>query len=426
MNAQEAVAYIDSYYPHVTVPGLHRIRPLMEKLGNPQDSLRFIHVAGTNGKGSTCAMLASVLQRAGYKTGLFTSPHLIRFNERMQINGEEIPDADLARITEQVRPVADAAPEELNEFELITAIGFTWFAEQKCDIVVCEVGLGGEFDATNVIPAPEASVICNIGLDHTALLGNTLEEIASAKAGIIKPGCPAVVYRGTEGVEKVYEDRCAALGSPLYKADFAHLASVSSSLDGQVFRCALRPDIRLSLPGDHQLRNAAVVLKTLDVLIDRGWKIPEHCIYEGLANVGWPVRFQVMQRDPVFILDGGHNPQCIESLIENLNRLLPDTYLVLLVGILADKDFSLMSGELAKIAGEFVTMTPDSKRALSGEELGRVIGSTTGKPVTVGGTIPEGIETAIRIAREKNGAVVCVGSLYLAGDVLEYFQTKKQ
>ena len=195
MTLDEALYYIHSVCWKGSVPGLERISALLDKMGHPERKLKFIHVTGTNGKGSTCAMLASMFTKAGYKTGLYTSPFLIRFNERIQIDGVQISDEEICRITEYIKPLADSIFEQPTEFEMVTALGFEYFARQGCDLVVCEVGMGGEFDATNVILPPEAAVICNIGLDHTEVLGDTLEKIAATKSGIIKPGCDAVIYR---------------------------------------------------------------------------------------------------------------------------------------------------------------------------------------------------------------------------------------
>ena len=225
MNYEEALNYIHAVQWAGHKPGLTRTRTLLSALGDPHKQLRFIHVAGTNGKGSTCAMLASVLRAAGYKTGLYTSPYIFRFNERMQINGAPIPDDTLCALVEELRPLADRMADPPTEFELVTAIGLTWFAREMCDIVVCEVGMGGEFDATNVIPAPEAAVLTNIGLDHTSVLGNTVEAIAATKAGIIKPGCHAVLYPCAPSVQEVVAARCRAAGAPLTVADFDALSS---------------------------------------------------------------------------------------------------------------------------------------------------------------------------------------------------------
>ena len=217
MNITEALTYIHSVCWRGSIPGLSRTQELLRRMGNPEKKLKFVHIAGTNGKGSTAAMTASILRKAGYCTGLYTSPFLFRFNERMNINGADIADEELAEITEFVKPHAEAMADHPTEFELVTAIAMEYFARHRCDIVVLEVGMGGELDSTNVIDPPEVAVICNLGLDHTEFLGNTLEEIAQAKAGIIKPGCSAVLYRGSPSVEAVFEEACKARGVELCK-----------------------------------------------------------------------------------------------------------------------------------------------------------------------------------------------------------------
>ena len=310
----EVLAYIHKVDWRGSVPGLSRIDTLLGLLGHPERHVKYVHVTGTNGKGSTCAMLASVLRAAGYKTGLYTSPYIFRFNERMQINGAPIPDDTLCALVEELRPLADRMADPPTEFELVTAIGLTWFAREACDIVVCEVGMGGEFDATNVIPAPEAAVLTNIGLDHTSVLGNTVETIAATKAGIIKPGCHAVLYPCAPSVQEVVAVRCRAAGAPLTAADFDALSLVSDTLEGQIFNYGPYKGLRLPLLGGHQLRNAAVALTTIDVLRQRGWHIDESAVRQGLAQTAWPGRFQVVRRQPTIILDGGHNPQCMVSL----------------------------------------------------------------------------------------------------------------
>jgi len=236
MNVNEAIEYIHSVYWKGSPPGLYRVRGLLEKMGNPHKKLKYVHIAGTNGKGSTASMTASILQKAGYKTGLYTSPYIYRFHERIQINGEQIADEDLVEITEMVKPLASSKEESPTEFELVCCIAFEYFARKQCDIVVLEVGMGGAFDATNIIDCPEVAVITNIGLDHTDVLGNTLEEIAATKAGIFKEGGNAVVYRGTPGVEQVFEDVCRERNLSLKKADFEGLRLKAHSLDGQVSR----------------------------------------------------------------------------------------------------------------------------------------------------------------------------------------------
>lgn len=237
MNAEQAIEYIHSVFWKGSIPGLSRTQALLNKMGDPQDSLKFVHIAGTNGKGSTAAMTASILQKAGYRTGLYTSPYIYRFHERMQINGEQISDEDLVAVTEYVKPLADSMAEQPTEFELVCCIAFEYFKRKGCDIVVLEVGMGGEFDATNVIRTPEAAVITNIGLDHTDVLGSTVEEIARTKAGIFKENGNAVIYRSTPSVEAVFEEVCAQKNTKLRKADFETLKLIHHGLEGQVFDC---------------------------------------------------------------------------------------------------------------------------------------------------------------------------------------------
>ena len=415
MNLDQALAYIHSVSWKGSVPGLSRIDQLLELMGHPERRLRFVHVAGTNGKGSTCAMLASIFQAAGYNTGLYTSPYLVKFGERIQVNGEMISDEELCEITEYVKPLADSIEDHPTEFETVTAIGFEYFARKKCDIVICEVGMGGEFDATNVILPPELSVICNIGLDHTEVLGDTLEKIASAKAGIIKAGTDTVIYRANPSVEAVFEEKCATMGSRCIKADFDSICLISHSLEGQRFNWGRFENLDLPLLGDHQLHNAAVVLTAALELQKKGWHITDEDIRTGIATVCWPGRFELLRRYPLFIVDGGHNPQCIEALVKNINDYLPGRELTVLTGVLADKDYNCMYGNVAPYVREFVTITPGNPRALQAVDLAEYL-SRFGKPAIAFDCIADGVKAAIDHAG-KDGVVLCYGSLYMLGDI---------
>ena len=415
MTVQEAIDYITSKKAVETAPGLHRIRALMDALGNPQRQYPCVHVAGTNGKGSACAMAESILRAAGYRTGLDTSPHLLRFNERIQINGVPVSDERLVQATEQVRQAAEAMEEGPNWSEIITAVTLVAFALEKVDVAVLEVGLGGEFDPTNVIDTPAAALIMNIGYDHTELLGGTLEAIASAKAGIIKSGGDVIIYRGEPGVEAVFERKAAGCGARLHKADFDSIRPVSESIDGQVFDACGYKELALPLAGPHQQRNAAVVITAMDVLRTAGWHITPENIRRGLANVVWPARFEVISHDPVFILDGGHNPQCLDAADDALRRLLPGKRVVFLVGMLRDKDVEQMVERLRAVSDQYVTITPISDRAMEAEDLTELIRSHGGNALT-GGEIARGIAMSMELAG-KDGVVCCIGSLYLAGAV---------
>ena len=417
MNAIEAIEYIHSVCWKGSIPGLGRTQELLSKMGNPEKKLKFVHIAGTNGKGSTAAMTASILQQAGYKVGLYTSPYIYRFHERMQVNGVQISDEDLAAVTEYVQPFAQSMAESPTEFELVCCIAFEYFLRKNCDIVVLEVGMGGAFDATNVIEAPEVAVITNIGLDHTDFLGNTLEEIAATKAGIFKEGGNAVIYRGTPGVEKVFEDICAERNVSLRKADFDSLNLLSHGLEGQTFDCGARKALALPLLGIHQLKNAAVVLSVIDTLIDKGWNITEENIREGMRTVSWPGRFDIVGREPLFIIDGGHNPQCIEALVVNIRDYLTDKKVIALTGVLADKDYADMYKPVMPYVREFVCVTPPNPRKLEAAELAKHL-QGVGAKATACASIEEGVRTARALAGH-DGVVLCFGSLYTIGSIKE-------
>ena len=415
MNLEQTLDYIHGLYRKGVKPGLHRERQLLEMLGNPQEKLKFIHIAGTNGKGSTASMTASVLRCAGYKTGLFTSPFIYRFNERIQFDGHQIPDETVVELTAYVKQFADTMEDQPTEFEFVTAMAMEYYAREKADIVVLEVGMGGALDATNVIGVPEVAVITNIGLDHTEVLGDTLEKIAANKAGIFKDGGHAVVYRGTPGVEQVYEEICAQRGVSLKKADFDSLKLQSHSLEGQVFDCGSRKGLQLPLLGHHQLHNAAVVLGVIDTLVEMGYHITEEHLREGIATVSWPGRFDIVGRDPLFIIDGGHNPQCIQALVGNIRDYLAGRRVIVLTGVLADKDYGEMFRPVMELVEQFVCITPLSPRKLEATELAKHL-TAAGAKATACETIAEGTAKALELAG-KEGVVLSFGSLYTIGDL---------
>ncbi len=415
MNVNEALEYIHSVCWKGSIPGLGRTQKLLSLMGNPEKKLKFVHIAGTNGKGSTAAMTASILQKAGYRTGLYTSPYIYRFHERMQVNGVQISDEDLAAVTEWVRPLAESMEEKPTEFELVCCIAFEYFYRQNCDIVVLEVGMGGAMDSTNVIEVPEVAVITNIGLDHTEVLGDTLEAIAETKAGIFKEGGSAVVYRGIPSVEAVFEKICNERHLSLKKADFDSLVLHAHGLEGQVFDCGNRKALELPLLGSHQLKNAAVVLSIIDTLIEKGWKISEENIRQGLHDVQWPGRFDIVGRDPLFIIDGGHNPQCFEALIKNIQDYLPGKKIIALTGVLADKDYADMYKPVMPYIEQFVCITPPNPRKLDADQLAAFLGQA-GATATACETIEAGVAKAIALAG-KDGVVLCFGSLYTIGSV---------
>ena len=388
---------------------------MLEKMGNPEKKLKFVHIAGTNGKGSTAAMTASILRKAGYRTGLYTSPYIYRFHERMQVDGLEITDEELSEITEYVKPLAESLTEVPTEFELVCCIAFEYFVRKQCDIVVLEVGMGGAFDATNVIETPEMAVITNIGLDHTEVLGDTVEKIAETKSGIFKENGHAVVYRSTPSVEAVYEKVCAEKHVKLVKADFDSLRLKKHTLDGQVFDCGEQKDLVLPLLGDHQLHNASVVLSIVDALKIIGWNINEQNIRDGMKDVKWPGRFDVVSHSPLFIIDGGHNPQCIEALVKNVEDYLHDRKVIALTGVLADKDYADMYVPIMPFVNQFVCITPPNPRKLESAELAKYL-RTKGANAVGSDSILDGVKTALELAG-SDGVVLCFGSLYSIGSI---------
>ena len=415
MTYEEALSYIHGTIRKGAAPGLGRIQELMERLGNPQEQLSYVHITGTNGKGSTAAMTASVLRSAGYRVGLYTSPFLWRFNERMNIDGRDIEDETLAQVTALVKPAAQALSDAPTEFELVTAIALTWFAREHCDIVVLEVGMGGRNDATNVIPAPEAAVLCNIGLDHTTQLGTTLAAIAQNKSGILKPGCQGVLYPNSPDVEAVVTRVCREQNIPLRIADFSQIHVKSSDFSGQILDYKGYSGLRLPLLGAHQTRNCAVVLETLEALRQQGRNIPEEAVYKGIANTVWPGRFELLRREPVFIVDGGHNEQCFAALAENVKTYLEGREIIALTGVMADKDYLEMYKGLVPLVSRFVTITPDNPRSLDAVSLADYL-RQLGKPAQAAGSVEEGVQKALALAG-TDGTVLAFGSLYMTGPI---------
>lgn len=416
MNLTEALDFIYAPNGQRCELGLGRMKQLMEYLGQPQRGLKFVHVAGTNGKGSVCAMLSSILTCAGYRTGLYTSPHLERENERFRINGREISDQALICLAEQVRSAADRMEDPPTEFERLTAMAFLYFQQERCDIVVLEVGLGGALDSTNVISAPEAAVITNIGLEHTDRLGKTLEEIASAKGEIIKEGGDVIVYPNEITVMGVLKTLTERQRGRLYPADPDQLIPLAETLDGWLFFWKPQQQkLFLPLLGHHQRYNAAVVLRTVEILRRRGWSIPGEAVRSGLAETRWPGRLEVLGHQPLFLLDGGHNPQCAQALCQSLERLLPGRRAVFLTGMLEDKNYQQIFPYILPVARKFICVTPPHPRAMPAHCLAEYL-SRQQMPAVACKSVSEGIQLAVDEAG-KQGVIVAFGSLYLAGAV---------
>jgi len=415
MSYESTLEYIHNVKWVGAKPGLDRTRALLEKLGNPERDLKFVHIAGTNGKGSTASMISSVLRCAGYRTGLYTSPYIATFNERMQVDGENITNDELEEMTNIIRPFADSMADAPTEFELITALAMMYFKRRQCDIVVLEVGMGGELDSTNVIPTPLLAVITAMGLDHTSELGSTLAEVASAKAGIIKPGGRVVAYGTEPEAVEVFERKCAEVGASFTKVDFSRLNVIEYALSGSIIDFAPYEKLQLPLIGAYQPKNAATAITALEALRDIGYAISDDCLREGIANVKWLGRFEVLRSNPTFIIDGAHNPHGIAAAADSIKALFRDKKLVFLVGVMADKDVLKMMDSIAPFAKAFVAVTPPNPRAMKAPALQALL-SGYGVPAEAFDDIRAGVDRAIEIAG-ADGAVAALGSLFFSSDV---------
>ncbi len=411
MNYTETLEYIHSLKQFGVTPGLERIRRLMELLGNPQNSLRFVHIAGTNGKGSTAAMLAGVLRRAGYQTGLFVSPFVLDFCERIQLNGRMIPRDELCAVMDEVRAARERVEGEApNEFETITAAGLLWFSRKKCDVVVLEVGLGGRYDATNIIPPPLAAVITAIDLDHTHLLGERVEQIAAEKCGIIKPRTPVVSYpdQSPEALGVIME-HCAQNGSVLHMGSLGGVQLLQSGLEGS--RIAVQGhELFIPLAGRHQVANCLTVLSAVDVLRQQGFALPWQAVEEGIAATRFPARMEVLCRQPLVVLDGAHNPAGARALAEALT-LLEGRPITALCGMLADKDWQTSVDLVTARCSRVVAVQPQNPRALPAGQLAQR--AALHCPAVAADTLQQGWQ----LAKSYGDPVLIWGSLYLAADL---------
>lgn len=419
-NSSEALEYIHSVYWRGSKLGLERIRELLRLMGNPQDNLRFIHVAGTNGKGSVCALLAAILQAQGYKTGLYTSPYIEQFNERIQINGLPISDADLCAVTGYVKSFAERMPDLPTEFELVCAIAFEYFRRRRCEFVVLEVGLGGRLDATNIIPAPLAAVLTPIDYDHMAYLGHTITDIAGEKCGIIKSGCAVISAAQSSEALEVIAARCRETAVPLTVCDPAAITLITDNLDGQTFNYKQFRDLHITLLGPYQLDNAALAVETALALRAGGMELSDDAVRNGLATARWPARFEVLNRHPLFILDGAHNPHGARAAAQAAERYLAKTKVIVLAGLLSDKDYSHMLPYFNQIATRYIATAPHYPRALPAPKLAEAL-SVFGKPVDLIPNVADAVRRARTMARDHDCAVLAVGSLYMAGEIRGLF-----
>jgi len=424
MNYQEALDFIHGTYKFGSKLGLENVTYLLELLGRPQDKLKIIHIAGTNGKGSTAAYLHGVLKAGGYRVGLYTSPYLQFFTERIQMNGVNIPEERLAELTGIVKDKIEIMVQEgrnhPTEFEVVTALALLYYAEENIDFLVLEVGLGGRLDATNVVDNPLVSVITPIGYDHMQYLGDTLEQIAFEKGGIIKPKGFTVSYPQTDGVIEVFKNLCKAKNNKLFITSLDGIEIKYSGIDAQLFSADIQgkeyKDIEIKLAGLHQIYNCCNALTAIEVLRrERGLVISDEAIYKGLLETRWPGRMEVLKNSPLTIIDGAHNIHGAEALKVNLEKLLSDYKITFVIGMLEDKDIEGFLKLVIPLVDRVITTKPDNPRGLAAEALReRVL--PFGKPVYAHDDINEAIGKAEELT-DKKEVILFAGSLYMIGAV---------
>ncbi len=418
MNCNQAIDYIHSFEKFGIKPGLERVSALCELLGNPQDDLKFIHVAGTNGKGSTSTMLSNIFISAGYNTGLFTSPYVVDFCERIMFNGRMIEKEELASTVEKIRPAVEKLNEkgiEPTEFEVITATAFLYFKEKKCDIVVLEVGLGGRFDSTNIISTPLASVIASISVDHSAILGDTVEKIAVEKCGIIKQGGVTVCYpEQKNSVLDVISKTCLERENKLIVPDLSALSDVTEAFDGTRAKYRNLP-LYLPLSGVHMLKNCTVAVETAKAVSQQGFNVKDKDIIKGVSMSSMPARLEILRKTPLAILDGGHNEGCAKALSDYVKKHLGGKRIVAVSSMMADKDYDAYLRIVAPLAETFVATKAAVPRALSAEELCGAAKPYVKNAFAVDNPV-EAVKCGFELCADGDVLLVC-GSFYLAGEV---------
>lgn len=418
MTYLQALDKINSLMLFGSRPGLDRILKFLDAMGNPQDKLRFVHIAGTNGKGSTSKMIAAVLKSAGYKTGLFISPYIIDFRERIQIDNKMIEKESLAKCVEETYPLLEKLKKQgviITEFEYITALAFKYFAESGCDVVVLETGMGGLLDCTNVIKNTLVSVITAISYDHTAVLGNTIEEIAGQKAGIIKPNGNTVYYPQGDAADDVIAKTAQEKENNLVYADTLPLKAVEMTIE-YTKMLYKNNELLIHLIGDHQLKNAALAISAVEILRNRcGFDITDENLKEGLAKAEMPARLELLCKEPMVLIDGAHNPNGMEALSVAIRRYLRGKKIVCIMGMLKDKDSNSSLEYLDGLIDTVITLEPDNPRKQSSEDLAEKAVKFFDIVYPMD-SFTDAIEKALNIAGDDGAVIVC-GSLYLASQL---------
>ena len=424
MNYREATEYIEEWQQYGSVLGLDSMRELCSRLGNPQDELRFVHIAGTNGKGSVLAYVSTILKEAGYRVGRYLSPTITDYRERFQIDGRFITQSGLCKYLEQVKEAAESMAAEgkphPTPFEVETAVAFLYFLDKKCDIVVLETGLGGALDATNVVKTTVAAVFASISMDHMAILGDTLEKIALVKAGIMKDRCYVVTARQDPAVAKILKQAALLRKCKLYTADAERAKQVYYGVTKQRFTYAGYKNLEISMLGKFQIENAVVAVETIQVLAKAGFPVKEEALRRGLLLTSWPGRFSVIGKKPLFIADGAHNEDASRRLAESLQFYFAEKKMIFILGMLKDKEYEKVINNTCNMAEHIITVTPPIReRAMPAYELAQAVRECNGN-VTVADSVPEAVEIAyLLVSREKDAVIVAFGSLSYLGELMK-------
>ena len=421
MTYEEARAFIDDTAKYGYVLGLDTERELLRRLGNPQDDLKFVHIAGTNGKGSTLAYISTILKEAGYKVGRYISPTIFDYRERIQVNEEYISEEAVARLAGMVEVAGQAMLAEglhhPTAFEVETAMAFLYFKEKQCDLVVLECGMGGMTDATNVVKTTVVSVFAEIGMDHMGFLGNTVEEIAAVKAGIIKPGTVAVSATQRTAVSAVLQKTCAEKNTEYREVQKSDIKDIKYIFENQTFTYKEETKLKSGLTGSWQIDNAALAVEAVQALRDCGWNISDEALRKGLTETVWQGRFTTVSRHPLFIVDGAHNRDAADRLRETLELYFPEKRKVFIAGVLADKEYDYVMSQLTPLADRVITvMTPNNPRALAADKLAEDV-KKYNPEVESAGSLRDAVHRARAYAGEDD-MILAFGSLSYLGDLI--------
>lgn len=429
MNYREAMEYVEYLQRYGSVPGLQNMQRLCERLGNPQEGLEFVHIAGTNGKGSVLAYVSTVLQTAGYRVGRYISPTILDYREMFQIGGKPIAKTTLCRYLERIKEIAEQMEKEglthPTPFEIETAIAFLYFSDKKCDIVVLETGLGGSLDATNIINTTVCAVFASISMDHMAILGDSLEKIAKQKSGIIKDNCHVVTCRQKDEVIHVIKEAAREHGCSLTIADSGKASHIKYSLCKQYFSYGEYKKLEITMSGQFQIDNAVLALEVINALQSEGFRVSEKQLRTGLMQTAWLGRFSIIGKKPLFIVDGAHNEDAAKRLAESIRLYFTNKRIIYIIGVLADKEYDKIIRETYELAQHIITVKPpNNARALDGYELAREV-KEYHDSVTVADSLTEAVEMAYLLTgKDNNTVIIAFGSLSFLGELIHIVEHK--